>query len=76
MKLKIDVRLVISIVTGCMAIMLICFGIKHLISNDIIITSVVAAVPTYFLLQIVFKNEIVTGYYMAVIQMDNGTKPE
>ena len=58
--------------------MLICFGIKHLISNDIIIilTSVVAAVPTYFLLQIVFKNEIVTGYYMAVIQMNDGTKPE
>ena len=65
-KLKIDVRLVISIVTGCMAIMLICFGIKHLISDDIIIilTSLVVAVPTYFLLQIFFKNEIVTGYYM------------
>ena len=65
-KLKIDVRLVMSIVTGCMAIMLICFGIKHLISDDIIIilTSLVVAVPTYFLLQIFFKNEIVTGYYM------------
>ena len=62
-RLKIDLRLVISISIGCLAIMLVCFGIKNFISNDIVIIliSLVVSVPAYFLLQIVFKNEIVIG---------------
>lgn len=65
-KLKIDYRFIISITFGCLAIMLICFGMKNLISNDIIIilVSIFMSAPTYFLLQIIFKNEIVTEYYM------------
>lgn len=65
-KLKTDYRFIISITVGCLAIVLICFGMKSVISNDIIIIliSIFMSAPTYFLLQIVFKNEIVMGYYM------------
>lgn len=68
-RLKADFRLVISIAIGCLAIMLVCFGIKNLISNDIIaiLISLIVAVPAYFLLQITFKNGI-------VIEMLHGIK--
>ena len=59
--LRIKIRLILSIAAGCLSIVLICLGIKSLVSNDIIIifASIIVAVPIYFLLQIFFRNEII-----------------
>ena len=59
--LRINFRLVVSIAVGCLVIVLICFGIKSLVSNDaiIIFASIIVAVPIYFLFQIYMKNEII-----------------
>lgn len=59
--LRIKIRPILSIAAGCLSIVLICLGIKSLVSNDIIIifASIIVAVPTYFLLQIFFRNEII-----------------
>lgn len=61
LKLKVDFKLVVSIVAGCLAIVLICLGIKKWFSNDVIVifASLIVSVPAYFLLQIVCKNGIV-----------------
>lgn len=65
-KLEVDYKFILSIVVGCLNIMLICLVVKSLIFNDIIIIliSIFISGPTYFILQVVFKNEIVNGYYI------------